>query len=83
MGGGHGWYTPAMLLFPWATFNTIWQNHLSIPLMCIGAFQFILYGILIDKSRDKIFQKFMIGALLLSHFLLGIIILVLRDSNWR
>jgi hypothetical protein len=53
MGGGHGWYTPTMLLFPWATLNTTWQDHLSEPLMIAGAFQFIVYGFLIEKSRGK------------------------------
>ncbi|MBL0136722.1 MAG: hypothetical protein IPP79_23460 [Chitinophagaceae bacterium] len=83
MGGGHGCFTPAMLLFPWATFNTIWQDHLSMSLMCIGAFQFILYGVLIDKKRGSKNQKFVIASILFSHLILSSIILVLRSSDWR
>jgi hypothetical protein len=83
MGGGHGWYTPAMLLFPWATFNTAWQNNLSEPFLIAGAFQFIVYGVLIDKSRGTNNPTLATAGILLSHIILTIIILVLRNSEWR
>jgi hypothetical protein len=83
MGGGHGWYTPTMLLFPWATLNTTWQDHLSEPLMIAGAFQFIVYGFLIDKSRGKHNQTLVTASILLSHIILAILILVLKNPEWR
>jgi hypothetical protein len=83
MGGGHGWYTPAMILFPWATVNTAWQNHLSEPLVYAGIFQFVIYGLLIDKARGTRSQNIVNAAILLSHFILVILILVLRNSEQR
>jgi hypothetical protein len=83
MGGGHGWYTPAMVLFPWATLNITWQDHLSKAVMMAGAFQFILYGFLIDKSRGTNNQNLVIAGILLTHIMLAILILVLRNSVWR
>ncbi len=83
MGGGHGWYTPAMLLFPWATLNTAWQDHLSAPLIIAGAFQFIAYGVLIDKTRGTHNQTAVTIGILLSHILLTILILVLKNPEWR
>lgn len=83
MGGGHGWYTPAMVLFPWATLNTAWQDHLSEPLMIAGIFQFVIYGVLIDKAKGAKSQNLVLGGILLSHIILAILILMLRDPEWR
>ena|SRR5258706_3954305 len=83
MGGGHGWYTPTMILFPWATINTAWQDHLSMPFTIVGAFQFILYGFLIDKTMGTKSQHLVIFAILISHIILTIIILWLRSPEWR
>ena len=83
MGGGHGWFTPAMVLFPWATLNTAWQDHLSEPLVYIGIFQFLVYGLLIDKTIATKSQNPVITTILLSHIILTILILVLRNTGWR
>ena len=53
MGGGHGWYTPTMMLFPLATINLAWQDQLSTPFLIAGIFQFIIYGFLIDNAKNK------------------------------
>ncbi len=81
MGGGHGWYTPAMVLFPWATINTIWQDHFSAPLMIAGIFQFILYGFLIDKTRRMKNQNLIVAGILLTHIALAIFIMVFRNPE--
>ena len=83
MGGGHGWYTSAVAIFPWATLNTAWQDHLSEPFMLAGAFQFISYGVLIDKTRSRNNQTLIIAGMLLSHVILAALILVLRNPEWR
>jgi len=82
IGGGHGWYTPAMVLFPWATLNTAWQDHLSEPLLYAGIFQFIVYGIWIDKTRGTRNQNIVIISILLSHITLAMLILLLRNPEW-
>ena len=82
MGGGHGWYTPAMVLFPWATINTAWEDHLFITFMIAGAFQFILYGILIDKVLGTKNKSLVLAGILISNIVLVILILVLKNPGW-
>lgn len=83
MGGGHGWYTPTMVLFPWATLNTAWQDRLSEPFLVVGVFQFIIYGFLIDNTKDTKFQNLTIIAILTLHIALAIFILSMRNPEWR
>jgi len=83
MGGRHGWYTPAMVLFPWATINTSWQDHLSEYFIFPGAFQFIVYGFLIDKARGPNNQNLVVVGIMLSHLILVILILAFRNPEWR
>ena len=83
IGGGHGLYIPTMVLFPLATLNTIWQDHLSETFLIVGAFQFILYGIIIDKLKSKKIQNLVIIGVFLAHIILAILVLILRDPVWR
>lgn len=81
IGGGHGSFTPAVVLFPWATFNTIWQDNLSIIPAFLGAFQFVVYGVLIDKVKQH--QNVVTMVIVASHVLLTVLILTLRGPAWR
>lgn len=83
MGGGHGWYAPTMLLYPWAMLNTVWQDHLSAPFMIAGLLQFIFYIFILNKSRGEKNQSWVVATILFSHIILATIILVLRSSEWR
>lgn len=83
MGGGHGWYTPSMVLFPWATLNTAWENHLSASFMIVGIFQFIVYGFLIDRTKGIKSRSIMVTGILLSHIILVVFILTLKNPEWR
>ena len=82
MGGGHGWSTPAKVLFPWTTLNTAWQDHLSEPFVIAGIFQFIVYGFLIDRTKGTKHQNWVILCILLTHIILATII-VTRNPEWR
>ncbi|MDB5199969.1 MAG: hypothetical protein JWO92_1932 [Chitinophagaceae bacterium] len=82
MGGGHGWYTPTFIIFPWASFNVIWQDHLSIPLLLLGIFQFVIYGLLMDRSKTVNTKRNLI-AILLIHIILVILIISFKNSEWR
>jgi hypothetical protein len=83
MGGGHGWYTPTIVLFPWAMVNVIWQDHLSTFLMIAGILQFILYGLLIDKARGTKARNWITGGILILHIILAVAILIARGEEWR
>ena len=82
LGGGHGWSIPAVFLFPWATLNTAWQDHLSEPFMAAGLFQYIVYGVLIDKVSSTERQRYLIAGIVLVHLILVLFILQLRSSAW-
>jgi len=83
MGAGHGWYTPAMLLFPWATFNVMWQDYLSEPIVFVGLFQFIIYGLLIESFQTKQGRKRLVVGIICSHILLVLLILLLKNPEMR
>lgn len=83
IGGGHGWYTSAIVLFPWATLNTAWQNHLSEQCIFVGLLQFILYGFLIDITKNSKAQILVLVGILVLHVTLTILILTLRNPEWR
>src|SRR5687767_7372279 len=82
MGGGHGWYIPTFVTFPWATFNTIWQDQLSKILLIIGIFQFPVYGIMIDKSKGSK-RKLVVFGVIVTHIFLAIMILSFKNPEWR
>ncbi len=46
MGGGHGTYLPARLLFPFTMFSTFLGGSITSPFIVIGLVQFPIYGLL-------------------------------------
>jgi len=82
MGGGHGWFEPAMFLFPLGTLNTIWQDHFSLPFIVLAFIQFPLYGFIVDKSKQHGKGQWMIFLILFLHILLATLILIFRQPDW-
>ena len=78
-GGGHGYFEPAICLFPCATISVIWLSVLTLPYIIVGLFQYPLYGFLIDKSKKK---KTVVFVILTIHLILAIVILKFRNANW-
>jgi hypothetical protein len=78
MGGGHGYFEPAICLFPCATISVIWQTTITLPYVIIGLIQYPLYGFIIDKTQKKKATSFIILAL---HIILVILILRFRNPN--
>jgi len=76
MGGGHGYYTPTMIIFPLTMINLIWESNISPALFIIGMLlQFPVYGILIDMaSRQK---RLPLTLSLITIFHLSIIVFIL------
>lgn len=77
MGGGHGTYIPAMVLFPYGMVGTCFQDSISIPFTILGIIQFPCYGLLLDNFEKKILKY----LILLTHVLLSILILLI--SNFK
>lgn len=53
MGGGHGYYEPAIILFPTGLISFSLFNEIVIPFMILAVIQYPIYGLLIDKSKNK------------------------------
>jgi hypothetical protein len=70
MGGGHGFYAPARVLFPSAMISFPIMNRLEWPFIILGILQFPIYGLFIDKYPDKSKTVILLFAF---HFLLVII----------
>jgi hypothetical protein len=83
MGGGHGWYTPTMALFPLGTLNVIWDDHLSIPLLLVGLLQYPLYGLLIDRAKSITQRRTHTILIIVFHLVLAAIIISFRSSHWK
>jgi hypothetical protein len=53
MGGGHGYYEPAIILFPTGLISFSLFDEIVIPFMILAVIQYPVYGLLIDKSNNK------------------------------
>lgn len=53
MGGGHGYYEPAIVLFPTGLISFSLFDEIIIPFMVLAVIQYPVYGLLIDKSNNK------------------------------
>lgn len=69
-GVGHGNYTLAIALFPYAAVAVVVLDHFfnsTIPMILIATLQFPLYGILMSISRGKVSSRIAVTALLALH----------------
>ena len=83
MGGGHGWYEPAMALFPYGMVGTIWQDTITLPFIICGIIQYSLYGFLIDKARHRPYKRTLIIGLIITHLTFAGLILTKSGEHWR
>lgn len=72
MGGGHGTYIPAIILFPFGMIGTTFQNSITNPFVILGIIQFPFYGYLLDIFKYKRLKY----LILTFHILLVIITLI-------
>src|SRR5690349_13771667 len=79
MGGGHGYYVPAMVMFPLSMWNIIFQSHLDIPLLIIGLFEYPMAGYLLDTSKGNRQFKLRLIVITLFHFCLVLLILIFKS----
>ncbi|ALI98983.1 hypothetical protein [Rufibacter tibetensis] len=69
-GGGHGWYGPAFLLFPWASLPMVLSKNpesLQFLLISLAFLQWPLYGFLLDLTKETTRFKNTVLSLVLSH----------------
>ncbi len=82
MGGGHGWYEPAILLLAFGFITTIMTDSLNAMSVILAALQFPLYGLIIDIAKNKGKLKWAVLFIAVLHLALAISILILRDETW-
>lgn len=69
-GVGHGNYTLAIVLFPYAALAAVVLDHFfnsTIPMIVIATLQFPLYGTLISINRGRVSERTVVMALLALH----------------
>jgi hypothetical protein len=83
-GGGHskgGSYAPLIAIFPWGMSPLIWSGNVTGFFQCLIFTQFTLYGLLIDLNTNH--RQRLIRLIVITHIILAVFILLLRNVNWR
>jgi hypothetical protein len=69
-GVGHGNYTVAIILFPYAALAVVALDHFfnsTIPMILVATLQFPLYGTLLSISRGRVNERIVVMSLLAAH----------------
>jgi hypothetical protein len=69
-GVGHGNYTLAIILFPYAAVAVVVLDHFfdsTVPMIIVATLQFPLYGTLISIGRGRVRERIVIIAILTLH----------------
>ncbi|MFV8345598.1 hypothetical protein [Flavobacterium sp. ZB4P13] len=77
-GGGHGYFEPIFILFPFSCISIIFFNEINLLFIFIALIQYPIYGLLLDKMKVKNIAFFII----LAHLFLAITTYVLRPINF-
>jgi hypothetical protein len=72
MGGGHGYYSPAIVLFPFGMAGTIFQQSITFPFFILSILQFPFYGLILDRFTSHITKY----CVFLIHLFLVAVVLV-------
>ena len=82
MGGGHGTYTPTIILFPYAMLMAISEKAIGQTSLVLGLIQFTAYGLIIDLTKEAR-RGLLIGIILfLLHSLTTVFVLALRGETF-
>jgi hypothetical protein len=79
-GGGHGYYEPAILLFPAGLISILIFNEIAMPFIILAIIQYPVYGLMMDRSFNKRKTQLFILAF---HFVLVILIFMTKGSTWE
>lgn len=81
-GGGHGWYEPAIVLFPFGLISILFSRSIELPFVILAILQYPIYGLIIDSIGNRKSIKWTIISIILIHMVLAGVILTLRGENW-
>jgi hypothetical protein len=83
MGGGHGSYKPAIILFPFGLIGILLSDTITLPFIILGVIQYPVYGFIIDKVKATNKIRFVLPLLLFIHTFLAFGIIKLAGENWK
>jgi len=83
MGGGHGMYEPAILLFPFGFIGILYSQSIELPFILIAILQYPIYGLLLDITGSRKTFKWTVVTILTLHLLLAITVLMFRGETWK
>lgn len=81
-GGGHGWYEPAIVLFPFGLISILFFRSIELPFIILAILQYPIYGLLIDTIGIRKSIKWTVISIALIHIVQAGVILTLRGENW-
>ncbi len=83
LGGGHGSYIIAILLFPFGFIGILYSRWIEVPYIILGLIQYPIYGLLIDSFRYRKGYKWILLSIISIHLILAVSILILRGENFK
>jgi len=81
MGGGHGYFEPVFIVFPFATILFIWFKTMNLFFLAASLIQYPLYGLLIDVWSQRF--QFIAVLIFIVHTLVGIISYLIRPEAFQ
>ena len=76
MGGGHGFFEPTFVLFPWATMLFFWYDTMNFAFLSMALIQYPVYGLILDKYKSQYIGLF----ITLLHIVLAILSYISRPQ---
>jgi len=82
MGGGHGSYEPAAVLFPVGMLSFVFVGVLTTPFIVLAILQYPVYGAIIDSMPSKRARNIAKISILLFHILLVAVVYIFQRSSF-
>ena len=82
-GGGHGYFEPIIFLFPFPSISILVFDEINLGFALIALIQYPIYGLLIDKIKNKQ-EVIRTGlAIIISHTSVAIVTYILRPEHFK
>lgn len=81
MGGGHGTYVPAIMIFPFGLISFVLFDKLITPFVILAILQFPIYGLLVDYSISKGKKQIVVSSIFIAHIIVAIVIFIFKADS--
>jgi len=79
MGGGHGTFVPAMLVFPYAMLVRHFVGTIDLTVIVLALAQFVVYGMIADLAVN-FGLRYLVVLLLMIHFVTAAYVFINRAA---